>query len=140
MKTWIIYAIVSMLFAGFTSVVAKKGLTGISGELGLVIRTVFVFLFVLGFAALVVPFRALESVRKDNLYWLALSGVTTSVSWVFYYKALKEGEVSIIALIDKGSILVAILLATLFLKEVITLRTILGGILIFAGIFVIAKK
>lgn len=140
MKIWVIYALISMFFAGFTSVIAKKGLLGISGELGLTIRTVFVFLFILGFAALAVPPKALEEIRKENLFWLGLSGITTAASWIFYYKALKDGEVSTIALIDKGSILVAVLLAAIILKEVITIRTVFGGILMIAGILVIAKK
>ena len=140
MKTWVAYAIVSMFFAGFTSVIAKKGLDGISGELGLTIRTVFVFILVLGFAALAVSPKALADIKKDNVYWLGLSAITTTVSWIFYYKALKEGQVSTIALIDKGSILVAILLAIFILKEKISVQTIIGGILMITGIFVIAKK
>lgn len=72
--------------------------------------------------------------------WLGLSGVTTTLSWVFYYKALKIGDVATVALIDKGSVVVAILLAWLLLKEVITLRIVLGAALIIAGLLVIAKK
>ncbi len=140
MKTWIIYALISMFFAGFTAVIAKKGLVGISGELGLTIRTAFVCVLVLGFALLTVPLNTLDGIRKGNLLWLGLSAVTTTASWIFYYKALKDGEVSTIALIDKGSILVAILLATFILKEVMTLRTISGGALMIVGILVIATK
>lgn len=140
MKPWIVFAIISMVFAGFTSVIAKLGLTGISGELGLTIRTLFVFLFILAFAFATVPARTLASVTPANLCWLALSGITTSLSWIFYYKALKEGEVSTIALIDKGSILVAIVLACFLLKEQITLRVVTGGILMLAGIAIIARK
>ena len=129
MKPWIWYAFVSMLFAGFTSVIAKLGLTGISGELGLAIRTCFVFAFVLAFACVVVPARELATLTRSNFVWLALSGVATAVSWVFYYKAIKEGEVSTVAIIDKGSMVVAVLLAFLILKEQITARTLTGGAL-----------
>jgi transporter family protein len=72
--------------------------------------------------------------------WLGISAVTTSASWYFYYKALKSGEVSTIALIDKGSFVVAVLLAWLFLKEEITARTIIGSALILAGLVVVARK
>ncbi len=140
MKPWILYAVVSMVFAGFTSVIAKIGLSGISSELGLAVRTCFVFVFVLAFAMVVVPGSQLSTLSRANYFWLGLSGVTTAVSWVFYYKAIKEGEVSTVALIDKGSIIVAVLLAALILKEQITLRTLTGGILMVVGLLIIARK
>jgi len=114
MERWIAYAFISMAFAGFTSVIAKLGLTGISSDLGLAIRTCFVFVFVLMFAAAVVPTAQLSSVTWQNVLWLGLSGVTTAVSWVFYYKAIKAGDVSTVALIDKGSVIVALLMRSGF--------------------------
>lgn len=140
MEKWILYAFISMLFAGFTSVVAKQGLVGISSELGLTIRTVFVFFFVGLFAIATISTTELTLLRKENFIWLGLSGVTTALSWVFYYKALKLGDVATVALIDKGSVVVAIFLAWLILKEAITLRIIIGTSLMLLGLFVIAKK
>ena len=140
MKPWILYALISMVFAGFTSVIAKLGLSGISGELGLTVRTCFVFAFVLAFAIVTVPGRQLSALAPGNYLWLGLSGVTTAISWVFYYKAIKEGEVSTVALIDKGSMIVAVLLAFLILKEQITARTITGAALMVVGLLVIARK
>jgi len=140
MERWVVYAIISMLFAGFTSVVAKQGLVGISAELGLTVRTIFVCIFVLVFAALAVDPAEIKSIQKVNYMWLAFSAVTTAGSWIFYYKALKVGDVATVALIDKGSVVIAILLAWWLLKEAITLRLILGALLIVAGLFVIAKK
>jgi bacterial/archaeal transporter family protein len=140
MEKWVAYALVSMVFAGFTSVIAKMGLTGISGELGLTIRTLFVSLFVLGFAAIAVPTSDYLLLNRTNILWLGLSGVTTTLSWIFYYKALKLGDVATVALIDKGSVVVAILLAWLLLKEVITLRILIGGALIVGGLLVMVKK
>ena len=139
MEKWIVYAFVSMVFAGFTSVIAKLGLTGISGDLGLTIRTCFVFVFVLMFAAVVVPASELQGLTSRNLLWLGLSGVTTACSWVFYYRAIKLGEVSTVALIDKGSVVVALLLAWGVLGEGITRAKLLGGGLIVAGMLVIAR-
>jgi transporter family protein len=139
MEKWIVYALVSMVFAGFTSVIAKLGLTGISGDLGLTIRTCFVFAFVLMFAAVVVPSSELHALTGRNLLWLGLSGVTTACSWVFYYRAIKLGEVSTVALIDKGSVVVALLLAWWVLGEGITTAKLMGGGLIVAGLFVIAR-
>ncbi|MFN3913973.1 MAG: EamA family transporter [Aquabacterium sp.] len=140
MEKWVFYAFVSMFFAGFTSVIAKMGLAGISGELGLTIRTLFVCGFVLIFAWLAVPFQELALVGQRNLLWLGLSGVTTALSWIFYYKALKVGDVATVALIDKGSVVVAMLLAWLLLREVITWRMVVGAGLIVAGLLVIARR
>lgn len=140
MKTWILYALISMVFAGFTSVIAKLGLSGISGELGLAIRTCFVFVFVVVFAVLSVPASQLSTLGRTNYFWLGLSGVTTAVSWVFYYKAIKDGQVSTVALIDKASVVVAVFLAALILKEKITLRTIAGAVLMMAGLLFISRK
>lgn len=140
MERWVLYAFISMFFAGFTAVIAKQGLAGISAELGLTIRTLFVCIFVLVFAILAVAPTEIKALQKVNYLWLGLSGMTTALSWIFYYKALKVGDVATVALIDKGSVVIAILLAWLLLKEVITLRIALGAALIVAGLFVIAKK
>ena len=129
-----------MLFAGVTSVIAKLGLVGISGELGFTIRTCFVFVFVLAFAVLAVPGSQLSTLSRSNYLWLGLSGLTTAVSWLFYYKAIKDGEVSTVALIDKGSVVVAVLLAAVVLKEQITARTVAGAALMVAGLLIIARK
>lgn len=139
MEHWIIYAFVSMFFAGFTSVVAKQGLVAISAELGLTLRTVFVFFFVLLFGMTVISKSEISLLRKENFIWLGLSGVTTALSWIFYYKALKLGDVATVALIDKASVIVAVFLAWLILKEVITLRIIFGAGLMLLGLFVISK-
>lgn len=139
MDRWIVYAFVSMAFAGFTSVIAKLGLTGISGDLGLAIRTCFVFTFILIFTVMVVPAEELQSLRRTNVLWLAASAVTTAASWIFYYKAIKLGSVSTVALIDKGSVVIALLLSFSILREAITMPKLLGGALIVAGLLVISR-
>lgn len=139
MDRWIIYAFASMAFAGFTSVIAKLGLAGISGDLGLTIRTCFVFVFILLFAAVVVPVDELHSLGPKNLLWLGASAVTTAASWIFYYKAIKLGDVSTVALIDKGSVVIALFLSAWVLGEAITAPKLIGGALIVAGLFVIAR-
>jgi len=130
MERWIAYAFASMAFAGFTSVIAKLGLTGISADLGLAIRTCFVF---------VVPYSEFAALTWKNYVWLGLSGVATAGSWIFYYKAIKQGEVSTVALIDKGSVVVALLLAWWILGEAITPAKLAGAGLIAAGLLVIAR-
>lgn len=122
-----LYAFISMVSAGFTSVIAKLGLNGISGDLGLAVRTCFVFVLVLMFAAAVVPADQVKSLTASNLLWLGLSGVTTAFSWVFYYKAIKIGAVSTVALIDKGSVVVALVLAAMILHEAMTPAKLIGA-------------
>jgi transporter family protein len=139
MERWVIYAFISMAFAGFTSVIAKMGLAGISGDLGLAVRTCFVFVFVLIFAGVVVPASEMQSLGWKNILWLAASGVTTAGSWIFYYKAIKLGNVSTVALIDKGSVVIALLLSYLILQEAMTPAKLMGGALIVAGLLVIAR-
>lgn len=140
MERWLLYALLSMLFAGFTSVIAKQGLVGISAELGLTVRTLFVTGFVLLFAALAVARPEYRQLRRENYLWLALSALTTTFSWLFYYKALKIGDVARVALVDKGSVLVAMLLAWLLLREAITPRMLAGAALILSGLLVVARK
>ena len=139
MERWVAYAIVSMLFAGATAVVAKLGLTGISAELGLAIRTSVVFVIVLATAAALVPRAELQSLTAANGAWLGLSGVPAAVSWIFYYKAVKLGDVASVALIDKGSVVVAMLLAFLVLKEPLTGAKLAGGALMVVGLLVVAR-
>ncbi|MFL6592164.1 MAG: EamA family transporter [Luteimonas sp.] len=140
MDKWVAYAVISMIFAGFTSVIAKLGLSGISGELGLAIRTLFVSAFVLGFAAVFVKTGEIQFLSAKNYIWLGISGLTTAMSWIFYYKALKDGEVSTVALIDKASFIVAVLLAWLVLKEQITPRVLIGCLLVGSGLLVVAYR
>lgn len=139
MDKWIVYALISMAFAGFTSVIAKLGLSGISGDLGLAVRTCFVFAFVLMFAAVVVPLDQVRALTWRNALWLGLSGVTTAGSWIFYYKAIKLGEVSTVALIDKGSVVVALLLAWLLLGETLSPAKAIGGSMMVGGLLIIAR-
>ncbi|HEY6642767.1 EamA family transporter [Povalibacter sp.] len=139
MERWIGYAMVSMVFAGATAVVAKLGLNGISSELGLAVRTSVVFLIVIATAAVLVPRAELQSLTAANVGWLALSGVLAAVSWIFYYKAVQLGEVSTVALIDKGSVVIALLLAVVVLGEQLNVAKVAGGILIVAGLVVIAR-
>ena len=103
-------------------------------------RTSFVFVFVLIFAAFVVPIDAVQSLTWTNLLGLGLSAATTAGSWVFFYKAIHEGEVGTVTLIDKGSFLIALLLAWLILGEKISLRTGIGAALILAGLLVAAWR
>lgn len=140
MDRWIVFAFLSMLFAGGTAVIAKLGLAGITAELGLAVRTAFVTVFVLIFAAFFVPVADVQTLTWKNWVGLGLSALTTAASWVFYYKAIHEGDVGTVAIIDKGSFLIAVVLAWLLLDERITPRVAIGSLLVLAGLVVVAWK
>jgi transporter family protein len=140
MERWIIYAFISMCFAGFTAVIAKQGLVGISAELGLTLRTLFVCFFIIVFGLLTITPTEVRSLQRANYLWLSLSAVTTAGSWIFYFKALKIGDIATVALIDKGSVVVSVLLAWWLFKEIITFRMVIGAMLIITGMMVISKK
>lgn len=142
MERWKLYAFAAALFAGITSVVAKAGLKTLGADLGLAVRTVFVFGFVslnlwlwTGASA---SSTALLAASGKSIALLALSGLTTTLSWVCYYRAMKEGPVSYVSLVDKGSILVTLALSVLLLGEPFTWRIAGGAALIIAGLLVLA--
>jgi bacterial/archaeal transporter family protein len=140
MQNWIVLALLSMFFAGLTSVIAKFGLKNISADLGLAVRTIIVFIFVsLNFFAWQ-NVKQIGQLTKSNLLFLGISGITTSLSWIFYYRAIKIGNVSQVALIDKGSILITLLLSFTLLKEPVTPKIMVGAGLILAGLIVLAMK
>ncbi|MDX2189341.1 MAG: EamA family transporter [Bacteroidota bacterium] len=140
MNTWIIYAIVSMVFAGFTSVIAKYGLKNVSGDTGLAVRTIFVFLFVWSNILLFQPLKDFGKLSVKDIGFLALSGLTTAISWIFYYRDIKEGNVSVVAVIDKVSIVITLILSFWILKEPFTLKLGLGAVCILIGLLIIVWK
>jgi bacterial/archaeal transporter family protein len=137
---WLLYALLSAIFAALTAVLAKAGLKNINSDLATAIRTVIILLMTWG----IVIFRGsadqLPSFSKNNWLFLTLSGVATGFSWLFYYKALQLGKVSEVSAIDKGSIVFTILLSFLFLKEPLTPKILFGAGLIFAGMLVLVWK
>lgn len=141
MERWIIYAIISMLFAGLTSVIAKFGMKDLSSDAALAIRTSVVFSIVIANAFIFRnAYQELQQSAGKNILFLAISGITTSLSWIFYYRAMKEGQVSYVASIDKASIVVTLLLSFLILKEPITLKVLLGAGFIVTGMVILIWK
>lgn len=141
MEKWIIYAIISMVFAGITSVIAKFGMKDLSSDTALAIRTIVVFAIVVGNAFLFRnAFDELQQAPKSNLIFLGISGLTTSLSWIFYYRAMKIGQVSYVASIDKASIVVTLLLSFLLLKEPMTAKVLAGAGFILIGMVILIWK
>jgi transporter family protein len=140
MKQYQIFAILSMIFAGLTSVIAKAGLKNVGGDTGLAVRTSFVFVIIWLNIFVFNHVKDFSNLTRKDIILLACSGLTTSISWIFYYKAIKIGNVSEIALIDKASILITILLAIFFLNEQFTWKMALGGTLIICGLLILTIK
>lgn len=140
MPTWILYAVASTFFAGLTAVIAKFGLKNVTGDLGVAIRTSAVFVFVWINALAFRHTRFLVHFTRTDLLFLSISGLTTALSWIFYYRAIKMGNVSVVAGIDKASLVITILLSFFFLKEPLTPKVLLGVALILAGTVVLMLK
>jgi transporter family protein len=137
--SWITYAFLSMAFAGLTSVLAKYGLREVSSDLALVVRTAMVFALV-GINALVFqPVRQLSLLSTRSVVFLLLSGLTTALSWIFYYRAIQMGKVSTVATIDKGSILVTLILSVIFLREQVSLRMLAAAACIICGLLLLIR-
>lgn len=129
-----------MLFAGVTSVLAKYGLQNINADLGLGIRTTTVFFLIVVFTLVTDKLKDLPLLTNRQLLLLIVSGVTTTLSWVFYYRAMKDGPVSYVAAIDKASIIVTLGLSFILLKEPMTPRVLIGAGLIFIGMLLLVWK
>jgi bacterial/archaeal transporter family protein len=140
MKTWIIYAIFSMLFAGVTSVIAKFGMRNISGDTALAIRTTMVFGLIWINTFFFGRMREMLTLTRYDILFLCVSGLTTTLSWIFYYRAIKEGNVSVVAGIDKASVVITIFLSLLILKEPLTAKLLVGAALILIGTLVLIWK
>jgi len=139
-KQYQFYALISMLFAGLTSVVAKAGLKNVSADTGLAIRTSFVFAFIWINIFVFNQIKDFLNLTLKDVFFLGVSALTTTVSWIFYYKAIKIGQVSEVALIDKASIIITIILSFLFLQEQLTWKICIGAILILSGLITIVWK
>jgi bacterial/archaeal transporter family protein len=140
MPVWILYALIAMLFAGITAVIAKMGMKDIPSDLAVAIRTMVVFMIVSVNFLIWHSTTELKNLSKGAILFLSISGVTTAMSWIFYYKAIKIGNVATVATIDKASIVITILLSFFLLKEPVTWKVIIGAGLILTGLLVLVWK
>jgi transporter family protein len=140
MQTWILYAILSMIFAGLTSVLAKYGLQNVNADFGLGIRTAVIFIVITLMNLVGTKYKEFSNLTALQLTLLVASGITTTLSWIFYYRAMKDGLVSYVAAIDKASIIITLLLSFFLLKEPVTPKILVGGLLIFVGMLVLIWK
>ncbi len=134
---WWIYALLSAVFAALTAIFAKIGIKNVDSDLATAIRTVVILLVAWGIVLFKGSTRNAHELTQQNWVFLLLSGCTTGLSWIFYFKALQLGEVSQVAPVDKSSVAMAIILSAIFLGEPLTLKTLLGAGLIIGGTIVL---
>lgn len=132
-KSWLLYAVLSAVFASLTSILGKIGIDGVESNLGTAIRTGVVLIMAWLIVFLKGKQLALKSVPKKELSFICLSGLATGGSWLCYYKALQDGLASVVVPIDKLSILVSIGFSGLVFKERLSKKAAVGLVMIVVG-------
>jgi transporter family protein len=135
---WLIFAILSAVFAALTSILAKVGIDGVNSNLATAIRTVVVVIMAWGMVFLTHAQSGLSEISRKSWLFLILSGLATGASWLCYYRALQMGEASKVVPIDKMSVVITLILAFVFLHEEFTAKSLIGCILIGIGTLVMA--
>ena len=134
---WWIYAVGSAVFAALTSILAKIGINGVDSNLATAIRTVVVLVMAWGLVFMTGVQKQISNIGARSWLFLVLSGIATGLSWLFYYQALQMGDASRVVPIEKSSVVISMVLAFVVLKEQLTWQSIVGGLLITAGTFVL---
>lgn len=130
---WKIYALLSALFAALTALFSKSGVRNIDPDFATAIRVTFIFILVWGIAFVQDSIGNLRHLPHRDLIFLFLSAIATGLSWLFYFKALDQADVSRVAPLDKLSVPIVIILSIIFLGEPLSWKVILGGALITLG-------
>lgn len=130
---WMIFAVLSAVFAALTSILAKIGIEGVKSNLATAIRTIVVVIMAWGMVFLTHAQNGLAEISKKSWIFLILSGLATGASWLCYCKALQMGDASKVVPIDKLSVVITLILAFVFLHEQFTAKSLIGCILIGAG-------
>ena len=134
---WKAYALLSALFAAMTAIFAKVGVKDINSNLATAIRTTVILFITWGIVLFGSHLSEIKDIPRHSWLFLVLSGAATGLSWLFYYRALQMGDASRVVPIDKSSVVISMILAFVVLKEQVTWQTVVGGILITAGTFVL---
>ena len=130
---WAVFAILSAVFAALTSILAKVGINGVGSNLATAVRTAVVLVMSWVMVFVTNQQTGIAGISRKSWIFLILSGLATGASWLCYYKALQDGQVSKVVPIDKMSAVITIILALIFFHEPVTSKTALGILLITAG-------
>lgn len=132
-RVWLPYAVLSAVFAAATSILGKIGISDVESNLGTTIRTAVVLLMAWMMVLVTGKTDKVREIPRKELLFICLSGLATGASWLCYYKALQDGPASIVAPIDKLSILVTVLFSRIVFKEKLSLKSGIGLALLTAG-------
>lgn len=130
---WLVFALLSAVFAALTSILAKVGINGVNSNLATALRTVVVLVMAWGMVFVTNAQGGITDISRKSWVFLILSGLATGASWLCYYYALQIGEVSRVVPVDKLSVVITLVLAFVFLHEKFTVHSLIGCILIGAG-------
>ena len=137
---WKVYALLSAMFAALTAIFAKIGVKDIDSNLATAIRTSIILILTWGIVLASGHMTEIKTVPRYTWIFLVLSGIATGLSWLFYFKAIQIGNVSRVAPVDKLSVVFTIILSCLILREPLTAKVIVGGLLITAGAIIMIWK
>lgn len=139
-RGWLFYAVLSAVFASLTSILGKIGISGVDSNLGTAIRTIVVLIMAWVMVFVTKKQDELKKIDGKSMAFICLSGLTTGLSWLCYYKALQDGQASIVVPIDKLSILVTVAFSYIVLKERLTKKSFAGLAMITAGTLMLVIK
>ncbi len=132
-RRWLMFALLSAIFASLTSILGKIGINNINSNLGTAIRTIIVLIMAWIVVFVTKSNKEIKKIDKRSLKFIILSGITTGLSWLCYYRALQDGYASVVVPLDKFSIVFTVVFSYIFLKEKLNKKAFLGFLLIILG-------
>ena len=137
-RSWIVYAVISAVFAALTSILAKVGIVGIESNLRTAIRTIVVLIMAWVIVFMKKKNSQVKEIDRKELVFICLSGIATGASWLCYYYAIQNGVVSVVVPIDKMSILVSVIFSYIVFKEKLSKKATVGLIMMLCGTLAMA--
>ena len=132
-NNWLIYAFLTAIFTSLATILGKIGIENTNPNFATMLRTIEIHIIIWEVILIKKEYKDKKKITKKNMIFIALSGISTAISWLFYFKALKEGEASVVFPIEKLSAAVAILISIMFLKEKLNKKGVIGFIMIIIG-------
>lgn len=138
--SWIVFAILSAIFAALVAIFGKVGISNLDNTLATTVRAFIMFLFLGGVSLYLGVFNKLNQIDSKALTFITLSGIAGALSWLCYFYALKKGPASGVAALDRLSVVFVLILSVIFLSQSLNIKTITGAILITIGAILLRYK
>ncbi|MFA6588565.1 MAG: EamA family transporter [Patescibacteria group bacterium] len=138
--SWVIYAILSAVFAALVAIFGKVGIANVDSTLATAVRAIVMAIFLVIVTLSLGKYHLLSSINNKALLFIVLSGIAGAISWIFYFFALKNGPASGVAALDRLSVVFVLILAVLFLSQHLTWKAGIGAILLTAGAIMMSIK